>query len=649
MSWVDDKWAKWYPNDNTGERASLQKPEVDAYEFITSSSFLNIDLRPWQSIAIKTFYNLWVDDPSRGIIGYPPTAEEQVILDKLKNEWGIVINTTTPTRIREMILVDGRRSGKSSLMSFIAAYEVYSLICKGDPQAYYNMLERHPISITHIAVNGDQAGDMFQFTKDRMRGCSFFKPFFDYTKYNESEMRIFTPYDLRENARIAKENERVPAAARQKPLEGSIMIQSLTTRASSKRGKAIKLLIFSEYAHFERPKFDSTLTENILSEETQQTDYAMWKAMKPSVEDFGEDGRILYESTPREKGGQFYNLYCEAGGMEQDKPEEAARPEHMSVLQLATWDCNPNITRESLDSEFRKDPAYATMEYGARFSNVSGNFISESIINSIPQPDVPMIRVCNRLDRRFVVSVDPGGQAKKKLADTYVVSWGHYQMGDPIYWIDGFQGWHETVVSMSGGGYQKIAVDPTEVTKFIIDLVNDLGRNFVLEIVYDQWQSSESIANLQRLGLPSLETFYTNQYKAEMYGNFLSLAQYNRIKSYGVDIGGYINQWKQELKYLQRYISGGTMYYSHPSTGPVQHDDFADAAANLIYRLSLLANPTRQSMEDRVRQNLAPTVRPKQIAPVRGGNLAYRGARMATFSGGSGGGRNRSISDRIHR
>jgi len=86
------------------------------------------------------------------------------------------------------------------------------------------------------------------------------------------------------------------------------------------------------------------------------------------------------------------------------------------------------------------------------------------------------------------------------------------------------------------------------------------------------------------------------------------------------------------------------MYYSHPSTGPVQHDDFADSAANLVYRLSLLMHPTRQSMEDRVNKNLAPTTRPKSVSPLKGGNLAYRGARMATFGGGRA-----SLADRIRR
>jgi hypothetical protein len=619
--------------------ASKQMPEVDALEFITSPQFLSIDPRPWQSVQIKTFYNLWQY--------YPPTPEEEDILRTLRDEWKLDINYTTPQVVREMVLVDGRRSGKSSLMSFLAAYEAYSLICKYDPQAYYGMLDRHPISLLHVAVSGEQAGDMFQFTKDRLRKCEFFKPYFDWTKYNESEMRIFTPYDVEQNAIIAERNKKVPRGVEHElPLEGSIIIQSITTKASTKRGKAIKLLIFSEFAHFDRPKFDSSLKDNLLGEETQQTDYAMWKALSPSVKDFKQDGHVLYESSPREKGGQFYQLYSEGGGIEQDKPEEAARPSHLVVMQLSTWQCSPVITREDLDSEFRKDPYGSNMEYGAHFANVAGNFISEAVINAIPIPAVQMLRYSDKMDFRYVISVDPGGQAKKKVADTYAVAWGHYEIGKNDFWVDGMHGWDAQVVPIGNGKYNRVPVDSTKVIDFITSLVNDLGRNYVLEIVYDQWNSAESISTLQKHGFSALETFFTNEYKGEMYGNFLELAQTGRVHMYGEDTTGYIERWRTELKYLQRYTSGGKTFYAHPTSGPCQHDDFADVVANLVYRLSLLMSPTRKSLEDRVKKNLAPTTRPKQVTPVKGGNIAYRGTRMATF-GGTGGTRSGVPMDRI--
>ena len=602
---------------------SVSGKELDAYAFITSEHFLNVDLRPWQSVQIKTFYNLWQK--------YPPTEEELQILNLLEREWQISIDTVNPTHKREMVLVDGRRSGKSTLMSFIASYETYSLICKDDPQDYYKLMTRDPIYILHIAVSGDQASDMFQFTKNRLRSCKFFEPYFDWTKYNESEMRIFTPYDLRQNDIIKAENaKKKRGEPKQALLEGSIIIKSITTKASTSRGKGTKVLIFSEFGHFDRPKFDSIFKDNAISDETQQTDYAMWKALTPSVYDFKEDGKILYESSPRERGGQFYQLYCDAGGKEQEHPEQASKPSYLALMQLATWEANESIPYEALADKFRQDPVGSNMEYGAHFGNPSGSFITEAVINSIPQPGVMILRKNDNLNNRFVISVDPGGQAKKKISDTYVVSWGHYAIGSDIFWVDGLQGWDEQHIPDGMGHFQKKLVDSDEVIAFIIDLANDLGRNFLMEIVYDQFNSAQAISTLQKVGLPALETFFTNQYKAEMYGNFLNLANQGKVKSYSTDTNGYIDRWKTELKYLQRYISAGTVYYSHPTSGPCIHDDYADACSNLIYRLSMLYSPTRQSLQDRVRHNLAPTVRPKSITPVKAGKISGPGGSART-------------------
>ena len=599
-------------------------PEVDAFEFITSPEFLSIDPRPWQSVQIKTFYSLW---PYR-----PPTTEEENILKILKNEWQITVDLDNTSPITEMVLVDGRRAGKSALMSFIAPYEMYSLICKYDPQEYYHFIDRLPIHVLHVAAAGEQASDMFTFTKNRLRACRFFDPYFDWTKYNEAEMRLFTPCDLDENRKILAENARIPRGQPKKVLlEGSLTIESVTTRAASSRGKAIKLLIFSEFAHLDRPEFESAFIADSLAEETQQTDYAMKKALTPSVRDFGDEGRILYESSPSERGGEFYAVYCATGGVEQEHPENARRPKHMALMQLSTWQCDPKMSRESLEDEFASDPVGKNMEYGAHFGNPSGAFISEPVIQSMPQANVPMCRVCNHLDQRFVISVDPGGQAKKKVADSYVVSWGHYQIGMETLWLDGMQGWHQKVIPAGNGEFQKILVDSDEVLAFIVQLTNDIGRQYILEVVYDQWNSATAVSSLQKLGLPGLETFFTNPYKAEMYGNFLGLANTGKIKSYGIDINGSILAWQTELKYLQRYIAGGTVYYSHPSSGPCMHDDYADSVANLVYRLSMLQSPTRQSLEDRVRQNLAPTTRPRTVQPTKGGNLAYSGRSFSSF------------------
>jgi intein/homing endonuclease len=483
----------------------------------------------------------------------------------------------------ENFITDNIVVHNSRLLSFIATYAMYELITLGNPQSYYNIMERHPIHVVHIASKDKQAREMFAFTSDNIRRTSFFKPYMDFDKNNMTELRLFTPYDLTLNEEIKRRNKVVVRGNKREPLlPGSLLVESITTSGATSRGKCIYLLMFSELAHFLRTSIDITSGEDALVAENPQSDYAVVKAMTPSVLDFGRDGRIIMESSPREKGGEFYHHYCIGGGIEQENFENLTFEPTYQVIQLSTWEARPSIARESLDPEFRKDPIGALMEFGAHFGNPSGKFISESVINSIPQIGRPLTRHATGTYHSFI-ALDPGGKAKKKVADTYALAWGHYDFSpkaeNVTYWIDGMRGFDATNRYLGSGQVERITVDPNTVMGWLLDLVKDLGgKGFVDEIAYDQFDSTQPVSTLQSLGLYAIETTFTNSYKADMYGNFLQLAERGQVKMYGVDIDPeqWIERWKLEMRYLQQDIAGNMVYFHHPSTGPVRHDDFAD-------------------------------------------------------------------------
>jgi intein/homing endonuclease len=474
---------------------------VDAIEFLTSPYYMGEILLPFQSIFFKTLYRLWDI--------YPATFEEKELLFVLEQKWKITINLNRRDSIEVFLLVLGRRSGKTSLISMLATYSAYRLICLGNPQEHYHMRERHPIHITHIASAGDQAEDAFTLTADNLRKVDFFRPYIDFDKDNSTELQLFTPYDLYLNNQIHARNSSVPRGEMRENLQkGSILIESITTSSKTHRGKAIYTLIFSEFAHFQRARIDKSTNVGQFIEENPKTDYAMFKAMSPSVKDFKEDGTIVLESSPAEKGGEFYRHYCIAGGMEQDTPydEDSETQERFyrdmlvseegyALMQLSTWEASPVMyPRESFNKNFRSDPTGANMEYGSHFGNPSGTFISESLIASLPIPNKSITRT-NPGTWRFIIALDPGGKAKKKEADTYALSWGHAEIGpqrsvhDMKYFIDGFEGWDAIKKPLGGGMFETVIVDPNMVVQRISELVQDLGgRNFVTEVCYDQWQ-----------------------------------------------------------------------------------------------------------------------------------------------------------------
>jgi len=589
-------------------------PPVTEFDFVTGSDFLNEDPTPFQRVTVKTLYGLWQI--------YPPDKEEAAFLKLMQDEWHIAVDLECKIPITTLIMALGRRSTKSTLASFLASISAYKLICRGNPQKYYGIRERHPIHVRHVASSGEQAASVFILTSDNIKKVPFMRKYIDFDKDNSTELRLFSPYDLWLNDRIKARNEtRLRGTQREKTQIGSILIESITTSARSSRGDAIFMLMFSEFAHFMRAmqdKHGTTMSEN------PQSDYAMRKALTPSVKDFGIDGKIIYESSPLDKGGEFYDEYCFGGGWEQDNPEDAQEKKEAGyqVIQLSTWQARPSLPKDVFAVDYRRDPIGAAMEFGAHFGNPSGAAIPESLINKVPQEGVAKVRI-NFGGFHFVISIDAGGAAKRKKADTYALGWAHteHRTGEStLYYIDGLEGWDAEFKELGNGFVEHVPVDPNTVISFILTLVKDLGgRNFIHEITYDQWNSQQAIAMLQGLGIPALETFFTNQYKALMCGNYIEQLQHESVKMYGIDDGGWIYRWKQEMKFLQQFFSGNTVSYSHPSTGPVQTDDFADVTANLVHRLCLLSDPTTQSIAKGRQQGAYPVIQTRRsVMPVKG-------------------------------
>ena len=537
-------------------KATAPIPEVDAYIFCTSSKYLGERLFPWQSLAIKIIYGLWKK--------YLINEEEQLVIDQLKNEWHLNLdleNRDVNQFIEILILVLGRRSGKSSLISFVQTYEAYKLICKGDPQKYYNIRDRHPIWIVNTAKDGDQAQDPFRLCKDNIRKIPFFQKYVDWSKDNESELRLFTPADLYENEKIRRYNETRPKNAPKKNLlEGSIMIAAFTTSAASKRGKAIICLVLDEFAHFDRAKSSAGgTTEEDLIKEMPQTDYAMLKALSPSVKDFIMkdknifDGKIIMISSPREKGGEFYYHYCLAGGWEQTNSQREDINRNYFLMQLSSWECNPKYPQEAFESDFKKDPVGSNMEFGGHFGEPSTSFISAERIDAM----IDYTRHCQytgEWQNAYIISVDPASKG-----DTYVVAWGHTEAQNVI--VDGLHGFRPTIVhNEATGKIFSVPVRSDDVMQFILALAQSLGTyGVVLEVVFDQWNSSASITALRHAGIVAVETFFTNKYKNEMYTNFLEKLNEQLVTICGgvptvalpgIEFQpGWLTQTKLELKY----------------------------------------------------------------------------------------------------
>ena len=99
------------------------------------------------------------------------------------------------------------------------------------------------------------------------------------------------------------------------------------------------------------------------------------------------------------------------------------------------------------------------------------------------------------------------------------------------------------------------------------------------------------------------------------------------------DPRNWVSRWKLEMKYLQRITRGDYTFYAHPTSGPVQHDDFADVTANLIHRLAMRVAPTKESIKDNRKHGGGPIQRKTTVTPITGPRLwSGAGGNSALFN-----------------
>jgi len=333
-------------------------PPLNILEF--SEKLLSIKLRKSQEIILKLFYagtrfndalKITHDDIDtieswsipQGWILHGENSKLNVLgrrLNKTFEKTKMFEESTQLEWFNELILVLGRRGGKSFISSLIAVYEAYKLLQFKNPQEFYNIHD-NDIWIINTASSKDQARDIvFQQIRKFVHACGSFK---GRIQEKEGIIRIFTDADIERNKSIIEEGG--------KPISGSVVIASGHSNSVALRGHATIVVICDEMAHYVDTNGRSSAEE-------------VYRALAPSVKDFFPqgDGRVVLISSPDRPCGYFYKMY-----------EKSKAIDSMLMFQLPTWEANPAITKNALSDEFNKDAKSASAEYGALFQKYLGS------------------------------------------------------------------------------------------------------------------------------------------------------------------------------------------------------------------------------------------------------------------------------------
>lgn len=466
---------------------------------------------------------------------------DQEIRKQVENKLG--------NKFGELVLVCGRRSGKSLIVSIIALYEAYRLLSMKHPQARYNLLEFDEIMILNVAKNEEQAKKaIFSKIKSLCLTCPYFEDKLGYD--TELELKFLTEHDMQEN----KRRQQVGISQ----IQGTIIIRCGHSNAPGLVGLTNWIVILDELA--------AMVGENPES----GVDYKLYEDLGPSVATFGDDGKILTLSNPKGPHGLLYDLY------------EGRRTDPTTlILQLPTWLMNQSISMDWLEAQKAKDPIEYDMQYGAKFGEASEDpFLDPDVVDQAfygrPQA---RLEEGGRLFRYFC-HVDPA-----TTSDYYALVVAHLvpnniPKGPPAVFIDHIHYWEPI-------GKNK-PVNSDEVEKYIIDL--QLKFRFE-QVTFDQWNSQTAITHLRNAGIKAECKQFNKKYCEMIYGTLYDLLAENRIFIYNINteyrkLNGKvvslqeIDKAKQQLKMLQKKWKGKN-YKIEALSG--YNDDIPDCIAAAAY------------------------------------------------------------------
>ena len=569
----------------------LQSKFLTIIEFIDKFNLLPTGLYPVQKFVLKLYYNIKLDDT------LPEKVSDRIrITDKFNTK---VLAEMTEVQYlkylyeqgrcnikqqdldhprKELILVVGRRSGKSMMSSIISAYELYKLLARGNPQKYYGIPSSSEIRIVCVANDKDQASIVYGDMAGYVENIEYFKS--SIVNDTQTYMKFQTDHDKKVYGPGGK---------------SSITATFKSSIAKGLRGRGVITFVLDEIAFF--------VNDGKSSAEQ------VYRAMNPSLAQFSpkgddgrtpmgpSDGRAISISSPDAKAGFFYNLYQKA-------LSNSKGSQNMLMIQAPTWEVNPTLSSDYYINEYEKDPNSFMVEFGARFSDRVRGWIEDEkdLMLCVDKNHRPV----NYGDHNsayfagidFALVNDGTAISLFRFHDKKLELAYHEVWYAKIPWKESNPHLDKPIVPYANLLGNLNRLDIIEIVNWIKQLSK---RFYIQEGIFDQWAGPVFESELMKVGIDQIKMKHFSAYEsASMYNDFKMFIIGEKIRLYdwpiienNVDGSSLHSPLITELLELQATSIGKNMY-SIEAPGVVgKHDDVSDSMARGVYLASqhLSENP----------------------------------------------------------
>lgn len=259
-------------------------------------------------------------------------------------------------------------------------------------------------------------------------------------------------------------------------LTNGVEIVAVPASARASRGAAIPLMLLDELAFA------------VGGEDVNAGGQAIYKALSPSMAQFGDHGKLMALSSPGIREGIFWKLYEQSITLQDDGQK---RFKNVFGVRCPTWEVNPRISQAFLDSERDRDPEMFAVEYGANFiENVKG-LLDWRVVEDAVKHSRVFGRPDDRYYGQYILALDPA----KGNRDNYTACIVHHE-GERLVvdlWHE-FKATKKTFQITSKGEQEVMQVDVKEVEAWIKSQHHRFGFN---RSAMDQYSSMATIQALQ--------------------------------------------------------------------------------------------------------------------------------------------------------
>lgn len=542
--------------------------DKDPMEFITAPWGLGLGsspevppLYPVQRVIFKCYYGMELDGSSnRDIIINDMFNENELYRFNEQEYMSYVYEEGRTNRKYEpgkfypnMLLVIGRRSGKTLLTSCIKAYELYKLLNKYSPQQHYSIMPEASIKMTCISTSKETAKELFDNITGHISRSEFFRKFRG--KPTQEKLYFRTQRDL------DKYGEKGLA---------SVIVRVAPCTAKGLRGPGNISIGFDEFAFFFADEKNSGKGKDKSGEE-------IYNAASPSVAKFKKpdgspDGKIITISSPGPKSGKFYSEFERS--FEDDNDD-------LFMMQAPTWEVDPNLSSQYLRNKYKSNPITFKSEFGAQFTDRlfgwidDPDIVRQNVIPGLAYKSKSMLRVPH------FMGVDVGLKN-----DGSSISVGH--------WVNELVGGaREDLLEVDSSIVRyaqdegKDYFDPEEISEWIVEMCKNFN---IAKGLLDQYYGMSIIPSLKRKGLKQFEyRQFTDSLNSEVYQILLTTMISKKLRmpegpvSMVNEIKRHDSALVEELLTLQAEQKSKYMIRVFAPERDDQHDDLSDSFARMVF------------------------------------------------------------------